>query len=123
MAVPQHGTVTYRKCLPRPDLDASITVRDFRKGLRELATPASRLMSIPGAVHIDGAIVDLADRIRHLFECRDPPRHPVLQPQANEHQWVTIGVDGTSRHNKSYVHCVLGLDVHCGRQASWWLLW
>ena len=104
-----------------PDLDASITVRDFRKGLRELATPASRLVSIPGAVPIDGAIVDLADRIRHLFECRDPPPPPVMQPQANEHHWVTIGVDGTSRHNTSYVHCVLGLDVHCGRQASWWL--
>ena len=59
-----------------PDLEASITVRDFHEGLRELATPASRLVSIPGAVPIDGAIVDLADRIRHLFECRDPPpRH------------------------------------------------
>ena len=56
-----------------PDLEASITVRDFREGLRELANPASRLVSIPGPVPIDGAIVDLADRVRHMFECRDPP--------------------------------------------------
>ena len=70
-----------------PDLDASITVRDFRKGLRELATPASRLVSIPGAVPIDGAIVDLADRIRHLFECRDPPR----PPSCNHRPTNTIG--------------------------------
>jgi hypothetical protein len=104
-----------------PDLEASITVRDFREGLRELANPASRLVSIPGPVPIDGAIVDLADRVRHMFECRDPPPPPVMQPQANQHHWVTIGVDGTARHNTTYVHCVLGLDVHCGRQGSWWL--
>ena len=72
-----------------PDLDASITVRDFRKGLRELATPASRLVSIPGAGPIDGAIVDLADRIHHLFDCRDPP--PPRPPSCNPRPTNTIG--------------------------------
>ena len=70
------------------DLDASVTVRDFREELRELATPTSRLVSIPGAVPNDGAIVDLADRIRHLFECRDPPPRP---PSCNPRPTNTIG--------------------------------
>ena len=59
-----------------PDLDASITVRDFRKGLPELATPASRLVSIPGPSPLMGLLSTLRIASATYSIVGNPPPAP-----------------------------------------------
>ena len=37
-------------------------------------------------------------------------------------QWLPIAVEGTSRHEASYVHCKLGGTASPKQLSSWWLL-
>ena len=36
--------------------------------------------------------------------------------------WLPIAVDGTSRHEASYVHCTLGGTASPNQLSGWWLL-
>ena len=36
--------------------------------------------------------------------------------------WLPVAVDGTSRHEASYVHCTLGGTANPNQLSSWWLL-
>ena len=53
-------------------------------------------------------LAKLPDRIAHLFKCRPPPPSAIMQPGDRQLHWLPIAVDGTSRHEASYVHCTLG---------------
>ena len=64
----------------------------------------------------------LPDRIGHLYKCRPPPPSDIMQPGDRRLHWLPIAVDGTSRHEASYVHCTLGGIASPNQLSSWWLL-
>ena len=70
-----------------------------------------------------GAVCYLPDGIRHLYKCRPPPPLDIMLHGAQRLHWLPIAVDGTSRHEASYVHCTLGATASPNRLSSWWLLW
>ena len=78
--------------------------------LRQLALPESRAFTAYTGddTAINGAACYLPDRIGHLFKCRPPPPSAIMQPGDRRLPWLPIAVDGTSRHEASYVHCTLG---------------
>ena len=45
-----------------------------------------------------------------------------MQPGDRQLHWLPIAVDGTSRHEASYVHCTLGGTANPNQLSSWWLL-
>ena len=92
--------------------------------LRQLALPQSQAFTAytghDTAIH--GAACYLPDRIGHLYECGPPPPSDILQPWYRRLHWLPIAVDGTSRHEASYVHCMLGGTASPDQLSSWWLL-
>ena len=86
--------------------------------LRQLALPESRAFTAytGEGTAIYGAACYLPDRIGHLYKCRPPP------PSDIRLHWLPIAVDGTSRHEASYVHCALGGTACPNQLSSWWLL-
>ena len=78
--------------------------------LRQLALPESWAFIVytgdDTAIH--GAACYLPDRIGHLYKCRPPPPSDIMRPGDGRLHWLPIAVDGTSRHEASYVHCTLG---------------
>ena len=92
--------------------------------LRQLTLPESRAFTAytgdDTAIH--GAACYLPDRIGHLFKCRPPPPSDIMQPGDRRLHWLPIAVDGTSRHEASYVHCTLGGTASPNQLSSWWLL-
>ena len=74
--------------------------------LRQLALPESRVFTpyTGDDMAIHGAARCLPDRIGHLFKCRPPPPSAIMQPGNGLLHWLAIAVDGTSRHEASYVH-------------------
>ena len=61
-------------------------------------------------------------RISHLFKCRPPPSSDITQPGDRRLHLLPIAVDGTSRHEASYVHCTLGGTASPDQLSSWRLL-
>ena len=92
--------------------------------LRQLALPESRAFTAYTGddTAINGAACYLPDRIAHLFKCRPPPPSAIMQPGDRRLHWLPIAVDGTSRHEASYVHCTLGGTASPNQLSSWWLL-
>ena len=45
-----------------------------------------------------------------------------MQPGDRRLHWLPIAVDGTSRHEASYVHCTLRGTASPNQLSSWWLL-
>ena len=45
-----------------------------------------------------------------------------MQPGDRRLHWLPIAVDGTSRHEASYVHCTLGGTASPNQPSSWFLL-
>ena len=92
--------------------------------LRQLALPESRAFAAytgdDTAIH--GAACYLPDRIGHLYKCRPPPPSDIMQPGDRRLHWLPIAVDGTLRHEASYVHCTLGGTAGPNQLSSWWLL-
>ena len=78
--------------------------------LPQLALPESRVFTAYTGddTAINGAACYLPDRIGHLFKCPPPPPSDIMQPGDRRLHWLPITVDGTSRHEASYVHCTLG---------------
>ena len=91
---------------------------------RQLVLPESRaFIAYKGddtAIH--GAACYLPDRIGHLYKCRPPPPSDIMQPGERWLHWLPIAVDGTSRHEASYVHCTLGGTTSPNQLCSSWLL-
>ena len=71
---------------------------------------------------MQGAFCNLAERLALLYEARPVPTPDTMQAGAQCHTWVTIGVDGTNRWKRAYVHCALAAPG-CGptQLARWWL--
>ena len=92
--------------------------------LRKLALPESRAFTAYTGddTAINGAACYLPDRIGHLFKCRPPPPSDIMQPGDRRLHWLPIAVEGTSRHEASYVHCTLGGTASPNQLSSWWLL-
>ena len=92
--------------------------------LQQLALPESRAFTAYTGddTAINGAACYLPDRIGHLFKCRPPPPSAIMQPGDRRLHWLPIAVDGTSRHEASYVHCTLGGTASPNQLSSWWLL-
>ena len=92
--------------------------------LRQLALPESRAFTAYTGhdTAINGAACYLPDRIGHLIKCRPPPPSAIMQPGDRRLHWLPIAVDGTSRHDASYVHCTLGGTASPNQLSSWWLL-
>ena len=92
--------------------------------LRQLALPESRAFTAytgdDTAIH--GAACYLPDRIGHLYTCQPPPPSDIMQPGDRRLHWLPITVDGTSRHEASYVHCTLGGTANPNQLSGWWLL-
>ena len=64
-----------------PDLDASITVRDFRKGLRELATPQAASCPYRGPSPLMGLLSTLRIASATYSNVGTPPRPPSCNPR------------------------------------------
>ena len=92
--------------------------------LRQLALPKSQVFTAytgdDTAIH--GAACYLPDRIGHLYNCRPPSPSDIMQPGDRRLPWLPIVVDGTLRHEASYVHCTLGGTASPKQLSSWWLL-
>ena len=92
--------------------------------LRQLASPESRAFTAFTADNtaILGAACYLPYRIAHLYKCQPPPPSDIMQPGDRRLHWLPIAVDGTLRHEASYVHCRLGGTASPNQLSSWWLL-
>ena len=92
--------------------------------LRKLASPEFEAFTAytgdDTAIH--GAACYLPDRIGHRYKCRPPPPSDIMQPGARQLHRLHVAVDGTSRHEASYVHCALGGTASPNQLSSWWLL-
>ena len=100
-------------------------VRDQVYGmLGKLALPESRAFNAYTGddTAINGAACYPPDRIGHLFKCRPPPPSDIMQLGDRRLHWLPIAVDGTARHEASYVHCTLGGTASSNQLSSWWLL-
>ena len=64
----------------------------------------------------------LPDGIGHLYKGQPPPPPHIMQPGDRRLHWLPFAVDGTSRHEASYVHCTLGGTASPNQLSSWWLL-
>ena len=92
--------------------------------LRKLASPESRAFTAYAGddTVIHGAVYYLPARIGHLYKCQPPPPLDIMQLGDRRLHWLPIAVDGTSRHEASYFHCMLGGTAGPNQLSSWWLL-
>ena len=107
-----------------PNLDSTVSWADVAPWLKHLSQPASRRVCIlEGEYEMQGAYCNIAERLALLYEARAVRTPEALQPGAQRNTWVTIGVDGTNRWNRAYVHCAMAAPG-CGptQLAKWWLL-
>ena len=92
--------------------------------LRQLGLRESRAFnaSTGDNTTIHGAVRYLPDPIGQLYKCQPPPPSDIMQPGDRQLHWLPIAVDGTSRHEPSYVHCTLGGTASPNQLSSWWPL-
>ena len=90
--------------------------------LRKLALWESRAFtaSTGDDTAIHGAACHLPDRMGHLYKCRPPPPSDIMQPGDRRLHWAPIAVDGTLRHEASYVHCMPGGTSSPNQLSSLW---
>ena len=90
--------------------------------LRHLALPEYRAFTAYTGddTTIHGAACYLPDHFGHLYKCRPPPPSDIMQPGDRRLHWLPIAVDGTSRHEASYIHCTLGATASPNQLSSWW---
>ena len=107
------GSMTYR-----------VVWEEVYSMLRQLALPESRACTAytGNDTAIYSAAWDLPDRIGHLYKCRPPPPSDIIWSRDRRLHWLPIAVDGTWRHEASYVHCTLGGTASPNKLSSSWLL-
>ena len=105
-------------------LATGITWPDGYDTLQQIAQPPARaLEAVDGnGTIIYGAACPLPARVRHLYECRPVPPVDVQQLGPPQYHWLPIAIDGTNRHEASYVHCTIGGTTSPDELASWWLM-
>ena len=92
--------------------------------MQQLAQPASEgfVAKTGDDTELYGAFCPLPARLQHLCRCRPVEHAHVQQPGNPRLHWMPLAMDGTSRHEASFVHCTLGGTHSPGQLASWWLL-
>ena len=92
--------------------------------LQKLGSPQSRAFTAYTVNNrgIHGGAFYLPHRIGHLYKCRPPPTSDIMQPGDRRLHWLPIAVDGTSRHEASYVHYTLGGTATPTQLSGWWLI-
>ena len=106
-----------------PDLDSTVSRANVAPWLKPLSQPASqRVCILEGEYEMQGAYCNIAERLALLYEARAVRTPEAWQPGAQRNTWVTIGIDGTKRWNRAYVHYEV-IAPACGptQLASWWL--
>ena len=92
----------------RPDLDSTISWADVAPWLKHLSQPASHGVCIlEGEYERQGAYCNIVERLALLYEARAVHTLEALQPGAQRKTLVTMGVDGTNRWKRAYVHCAV----------------
>ena len=93
--------------------------------MQQLAQPeAEGFVAMTGeCVELYGGVCPLPKRLQHLYGCRPVQPVNVQQPGDARLHCVPTALDGTSRHEASYVHCTLGGTSSPDQLSSWWLLW
>ena len=72
---------------------------------------------------MQGAGCNLNEHFALLYEVRPVPTADTIEAGTWRHTWVTIGVDGTNRWNRTYVHCAVATPSYGSTHlAKWWLL-
>ena len=101
-----------------------VTWRGVHGTLRQLAQPAAQLFAAEDGNNttIYSAACPLPARLQHLYECRPIAPIDVQQPRPPKYHWLPIAVDGTKRHEASYVHCTIGASTSPDELAYWWLI-
>ena len=106
-----------------PDLDCSVSYADVAPWMTRLSEPASKPVTISEeSDEMRGAYCLFPERLDLMYHVRAVPAPDAMQPGGSRYTWVTIGVDGTNRWNRGYVHCaVVGLWSRPKDVTSWWL--
>ena len=107
-----------------PHLVEGVPWEDVWVTMQQLAQPASEgLVAKTGDdTELYGAFCPLPARLQHLYRCRLAELAHIQQPGNPRLHWMPQAVDGTSRHEASFVHCTLGGTRSPDQLASWWLL-
>ena len=85
--------------------------------LRQLALPESRAFT---AYTEDDTVVSM---VRPATSPTASGTYTSFEHPDRRLHWLPIAVDGTSRHEASYVHCTLGGTASPDQLSSCWLLW
>ena len=107
-----------------PQLVEGVPWEDVWVTMQQLAQPASEgfVAKMGDDTELYGAFCPLPARLQHLYRCRPVEPAHVQQPGNPRLHWMPLAVDGTSRHEASFVHCTLGGTRSPDQLASWWLL-
>ena len=93
-----------------PHLVDGVPWEDVRVTMQQVAqpTPEGLVAKTGDDTELYGAFCPLLARLQHLYRCRPvEPAH--VQQQGNPRlHWMPLAVDGTLRHEASFVHCTLG---------------
>ena len=106
-----------------PDLDCSVSWADVAPWLTRLSEPASRLVTIlEGSAEMPGAYCSFPEQLELMYQARAVAAPHAMQTGGSRYTLLTIGVHGTNRWNRGYVHCaVAGWWSGPNDLANWWL--
>ena len=92
--------------------------------MQQLAQPALEgfVAKTGNGTELYEAFCPLPARLQHLYRCRLVEPAHVQQLGNPRLHWMPLAVDGTLRHEASYVHCTLGGTSSPDQLASFWLL-
>ena len=104
-----------------PHLLEGVPWEDVWVTMQQLAKPASQgfVAKTGDDTELYGALCTLLARLQHVWRRRLVEPAHVQQPGNPRMHWMPLAVEGTSRHEASYVHCTL---EGTNQLASWWLL-
>ena len=92
--------------------------------LRKLASPEPRAFTAGKGNNTDihGAACYVPDCVEHSYKCRPPPPSDIMRFGERWLHWLPIAVDGTPRHEASYVHCTPGGTSSLNQVSGWCLV-
>ena len=102
-------------------LVGGIPQEDVWAMMHQLVQPTAKgfAATIGEGTKLYAAVCPLPMRLRHLYCCRLMELVHAKQPSDPRLQWRAIVVDGTSRHEASYIHCVLWGTSRPNQLSSW----
>ena len=92
-----------------PHLVEGVPWEDVWVTMQQLAQPTSEgfVAKTGDDTELYGAFCPLPARLQHLYRCQPVEPAPVQQLGNPRLHWMPLAVDGTSRHEASFVHCTL----------------